>query len=117
MKTKSSTNPVILILLAVSTSAVTDFKGYEGCLETKGIIFVRFFDALMQNIGKIPFVSIPIGCFGYPKDCVESNDCKVLVTYSSVQGENQVRSDTSPIYPESELSYLNLIDFVPSVRL
>ena len=74
------------------------------------------------NIGKIPFVSIPIGCFGYPKDCVESNDCKVLVTYSSVQGENQVRSDTCIIYliypeTESELSYLNLIDFVPSVRL
>ena len=51
----------------------------------------------MQNIGKIPFVSTPIGCFGYPKDCVESTDCKVLVTYLRVPGESQVHAE----YPES----------------
>ena len=44
------------------------------------------------GFGKIPFFSLPLGCFGYPEDCVESADCKVLVTYSPVTGENQVSS-------------------------
>ena len=91
MKTKSSTNPVILILLAVSTSAVTGFKGYEGCLETKGELSeAPNATKILHLFSKIPFSPFPIGCFGYPKDCVDSADCKVLVTYLRVPGENQV---------------------------
>ena len=76
MTSKSATYLAILILLAISTSAVMDYKGYDGCQETKG-------------------------CFGFPENCVESTDCQVLVTYSKVSGEDQFNFEISHIYGAS----------------
>ena len=73
MMSKSAAIFAILILLGVSTSAVTDYEGYDGCQETKG-------------------------CFGFPNNCVESADCQVLVTYSRVSGDDQFAFEISHVH-------------------